>query len=258
MRGNNFSATSVGSTVTVPYEYTALEASAVPAALTGEEGAGATLGNDAAYILSTIPEAERGETAYVFAKGDAHIGKSITEISGITVTFDPSVTDWRSGGSSADAQTVDGVALSGYYTQSNSQNKAPINITTTMAGTLTIFFGGGISKAINMTEGANGLAGKVLSSGATVENGQAPAVAISAWDGIVYELEANKTYTFSCSGTKWRLAAIRFIPSAVPTAIETVKGGRTADDTLYNLNGVRVANPQKGIYILNGRKVTVK
>ena len=259
VRDNNYSYTSLGSEVTVPYQYTKIAAADVPANLTGSEGAGATLGNDATAILSTIPTVSRGEsgeTVYVIVKDDAHIGGSITEVGGITVTFDPSVTDWRSGGSGKDAQEVDGVELSGYYTQSDNTNKAPINIATTMPGTLTIFFGGGISKAINMTDGENGLTGKVLSTGASVPNGEAPKTAISAWDGIVYNLEANKTYTFSCSGTKWRLAAIRYIPGT--TGIKVINDNVNDNDSFYSLQGVRVNNPQKGVYIQNGRKVVIR
>ncbi|MBR1879841.1 MAG: hypothetical protein IJ804_03705, partial [Prevotella sp.] len=200
-RENSFSASSVGSTVTVPYQYTKIAAASVPALLTGEEGAGATLGNDASYILSTIPTVERTastETVYVFVKEDPHIGEKITEVGGITVTFDPSVTDWRSGGSAKDAKNIDGVEITGFYTQSDATNGAPIIIETTQAGTLTIFLGGGVAtnKSVNMTEGENGLTATVLSSGATIENGAKPETAIEAWDALVYTLEANKTYKF--------------------------------------------------------------
>lgn len=260
VRNNNFSATSVGSTVTVPYEYTAIAVAQVPSVLKGEEGAGATLGNDADYILSTIPAGSRGETVYVMTKEDAHIGKSINEISGITVTFDSSVTDWRSGGSGSDAKTVDGVKLTGFYTQSDAVNGAPINITTTQAGTLTIFLGGGVAvnKTVVMSEGGNYINGKLVSTGEEVVSNQNPAKAINAWDGIIYELEANKTYQFKCGGTKWRLAAIRFIASSVPTGISTVQNGVAVSDVYYNLQGVRVANPQKGVFIHNGKKVVIK
>lgn len=257
-RDNSFSYTSVGSEVTVPYQYTKIAAAEVPATLTAN--AGATLGNDANSILSTIPTVSRegsGQTVYVFVKNDAHIGVDVTEVDGITVSFDPSVTDWKSGGTSTSAQTVDGIDLTGFYVQSDATNKAPIHIATTKSGTLTIIFGGGISKAVNMAEGENGLTGKVLSSGASVENGTAPNPAIAAWDGIVYSLEANKTYTFSCSGTKWRLAAIRFIPGA--SGINAItNGAQSADGAVYNLQGVKVAKPTKGVYIQNGKKYVIK
>ncbi len=259
-RNNNFTAVSVGSEVTVPYQYTKIPYTEVPATLTGYEGAGATLGNDATYILSTIPTVERGEsgeTVYVMVKEDVHIGGSITEVTGITVTFDPSITDWRSGGTSSSAQTVDGVDLSGFYTQSNDNNGAPIIIETTRAGTLTIFLGGGVAttKSVNMTEGENGLTAKVLSSGALVENGAKPATEISAWDGLVYSLQANKTYKFFVGGTKWRFAGFRYLSTTTGINSLTVN---SKEGKVYNLQGQQVSVPQKGIYIVNGRKTFTK
>lgn len=260
-RDNSFSASSTGSEVTVPYQYSKIAAADVPATLTGNEGAGATLGNDAAYILSTIPTAERSggnETVYVFVKEDSHIGNSITEVGGITVSFDPSVTDWRSGGTSSAAQTVDGVELTGFYTQSDATNGAPIIIETTQSGTLTIFLGGGVatSKSVNMTEGENGLTATVLSSGATIENGAKPATAIDAWDALIYTLEANKTYKFFIGGTKWRLAAIRYIPGA--SGISAISNMKYANDAIYNLQGQKVNSPKGGVYIVNGKKTILK
>ena len=41
------------------------------------------------------------------------------------------------------------------------------------------------------------------------------------------------------------------------TAIETVKGEK-ADGQYYNLNGQKVKNPTKGLYIINGKKVVIK
>ena len=214
-KDNSFGSSQIGSVVTVPYQYTKIAAADVPSTLTGAEGAGATLGSDATYILSTIPAANR--TVYVMQKDDAHIsvGGSISEVTGITVTFDPSVTDWRSGGSGGDAKTVDGVELSGYYAQSNGTNGAPIIIETTQPGTLTIFLGGAVAtnKSVNMKDGDNGISAKVLSSGAVIESGSKPTTAIDAWDGLVFSLEANKSYKFFVGGTKWRLAAIRYIAS---------------------------------------------
>ena len=42
------------------------------------------------------------------------------------------------------------------------------------------------------------------------------------------------------------------------TAIKNVKGADKADGKYYNLNGIEVAAPQKGVYIRNGKKVVVK
>ena len=260
--GNSFNATSIGSTVTVPYQYSKIVAADVPANLTGEEGAGATLTGDAASILSTIPTANRGSsslaTSYAITADDGHVsaGGVINEVDGITLTFSSDV-DWTIGGSSSAAKEVDGVALTGKYATTAS-NGNPVTFTTTKAGTLTIFFGGDISnsKKVYMTEGENGLTGKVLSTGAEVENGTAPNPTISAWDGLVYTLEAGKSYEFKATGTKWRLAGFRYVSTT--TGIRTVQGSGLKVNDYYNLAGQRVAQPTKGLYIVNGKTVVIK
>lgn len=40
--------------------------------------------------------------------------------------------------------------------------------------------------------------------------------------------------------------------------IETVKAAKTADSAIYNINGQRVAQPAKGLFIQNGKKFVVK
>ena len=228
--GNSFSGTSIGSTVTVPYQYSKTAAANVPDNLTGEEGAGATMGNDADYILSTISATDRSATSYAITTDDAHVkaGGVINEVGGITLTF--SDVEWKVGGSGSDAQEVDGVALTGKYATTSS-NGNPVTFTTTKAGTLTIFFGGGIAttKKVFMTEGENGLTGKVLSTDAEVASGTAPSTEISAWDGLVYTLEADKTYEFKATGTKWRLAGFRYIAST--TTVTSFTLDESSDNT---------------------------
>ena len=150
-----------------------------------------------------------------------------------------------------------GVDLTGKYATTAS-NGNPVTFTTTKAGTLTIFFGGDIAtnKKIYMTEGENGLTGKVLSTGAEVENGTAPNPTISAWDGLVYNLEAGKSYEFKAAGTKWRLAGFKYVGTT--TGIHAVQGAGLKVNGYYNLAGQRVAQPTKGVYIVNSKKVVIK
>lgn len=42
------------------------------------------------------------------------------------------------------------------------------------------------------------------------------------------------------------------------TAIISIKGGKVESVTYYDLSGRRIANPTKGIYIKDGKKVVVK
>ena len=53
---------------------------------------------------------------------------------------------------------------------------------------------------------------------------------------------------------------LHFDDDDTTTAIEevTTDDGNTGNDIFYNLNGQRVSNPQKGIYIRQGKKVIVK
>ena len=47
-------------------------------------------------------------------------------------------------------------------------------------------------------------------------------------------------------------------PMVNTTAIRQMKAETTADDAVYNLQGQRIAEPQKGIYIKNGKKYVTK
>ena len=42
------------------------------------------------------------------------------------------------------------------------------------------------------------------------------------------------------------------------TAVEAVKQTQKMEGTVYNLAGQRVAQPTKGLYIVNGKKVMMK
>jgi hypothetical protein len=42
------------------------------------------------------------------------------------------------------------------------------------------------------------------------------------------------------------------------TGIKTTNLTNDTNETIYNLNGQRVAAPQKGLYIVNGKKVIMK
>ena len=49
------------------------------------------------------------------------------------------------------------------------------------------------------------------------------------------------------------------VESASPTGIVEMEAQRSVEDGIYyNLSGIRVDNPGKGVYILNGKKVIIK
>jgi hypothetical protein len=160
-------------------------------------------------------------TIGAFAQGDYSItpkdtwirgGQSINKVKNIEVTFDANITDWKLGGSKNDETTVAGVDLTGKYMTSAGTNGAPIQIKAKKAGKLTIFLGGAVAttKKVFMKEGDTKINGKVLSTGAEQECGKNPVADIKAWDGLVYDIEADKEYTFYISGAKWRFAGFKF------------------------------------------------
>ena len=49
-----------------------------------------------------------------------------------------------------------------------------------------------------------------------------------------------------------------YIVEGTPTGIKVIENTQKKNATIYDLNGVRQSEPQKGINILNGKKVVVK
>lgn len=95
-----------------------------------------------------------------------------------------------------------------------SENGQSVTIAPTAAGELTIYFGGaiGTGKKLHMqdAEGTGLTATLASNKEVTIEDNASPAAEIASGDGVIYALEAGKTYTFSVSGTKWRFASLVF------------------------------------------------
>ena len=49
-----------------------------------------------------------------------------------------------------------------------------------------------------------------------------------------------------------------FIKEGTPTGIKVIENIQSKNATIYDLNGVRLSEPKKGINIINGQKVIVK
>ena len=55
-----------------------------------------------------------------------------------------------------------------------------------------------------------------------------------------------------------KIYGIEWSETYEPSGIESLNNGPDAKTVIYNLNGQRINNPSRGIYIVNGRKVLVK
>ena len=69
-------------------------------------------------------------------------------------------------------------------------------------------------------------------------------------------IPAGKAYVELNTATGVRSLTVTFGDDA--TGIQTVANVESATENYYNLSGQRVANPAKGLYIVNGKKVIIK
>ena len=70
---------------------------------------------------------------------------------------------------------------------------------------------------------------------------------------LAENLKANKAYLDNVAGVN----GLKFVLDEV-TGVESVEIATPVDNVYYDLSGRRIANPVKGFYILNGKKVYVK
>lgn len=71
---------------------------------------------------------------------------------------------------------------------------------------------------------------------------------------------ATDSYTFNAeAGTDNTRFELRFNNSSIATSVEAVPNARHANEqAVFNLAGQRIAQPQKGVYIINGKKAVIK
>ncbi len=101
-----------------------------------------------------------------------------------------------------------------------------------------------------------------VSTGTDVENmyvlAKKPTIGFYPWNGTT-DLSAGKIYLQGKASYGAR-EFLGFGNDSETTGIDKVQvsGFKIQDSEVYNLNGQRVMNPTKGLYIVNGRKVVVK
>lgn len=95
----------------------------------------------------------------------------------------------------------------------------------------------------------------------TSRNGFKNIILVDNETGVETDLSATESYTFTAgAGANNDRFMLRIDDSAI-TAIKdalTVKDNKSLTNQYYNLQGQRIVAPQKGIYIVNGKKVVVK
>ena len=238
-KDNSFANSQAGSVVSVPYDYTKIAAADVPATLTGNEGAGATLGNDAAYILSTIPTVSRGETGttYTISPATHDEGWNFGDIS-ITV----SGKDYSEGHVTSDFTGIK------FSRNTDYTINLPAGITITSVE---------VTAYTNVDTGDLAYVSKLGANEFNTDSGTFPLRTGKTIETHEYTLSTPASGSMAIRfGNNQATAVIKLI--SMTTGISTVRKTQSADDTFYNLQGARVDNPTKGIYIQNGKKVVIK
>ena len=256
-RGNNFVYANRGTEVTVPYQYTALANADVPANLTGEEGVGATLGNDADYILSTIPTEERqaaSASLYFFDESFLETNAAglsqMTFTDGATIVLNKSDKAFGKGASMAVGDES--------YTSIKLSNGAENIFTAPEGKTVTdVKFYSYINK--EETDRANfwSVVGDKTYTATSEDVQILNSRDASNPDVTTFTITPAATFKFKNSG--YQLSFVMEVTYGDATGISNVaaEAGKkgVSSDAYYNLLGQPVAPNTRGMIIYNGKKV---
>jgi len=256
-RGNNFAHANIGSEVTVPYQYNVMANTDVVANLTGAEGVGATLGNDADYILSTIPTAERqaaSASLYFFDESFLETNAAglsqMTFTDGATIVLNKSDKAFNKGASMAVGDDS--------YTSIKLSNGAE-NIFTAPAGkTVTgVKFYSYINKAeedrVNFWSVVGDKTYTATSEDVQILNSR------DASDPDVTTFTITPAASFKFKNSGYQLSFVMEVIYGDATGISNVaaEAGKKGvnSNAYYNLLGQPVAPNTRGLIIYNGKKV---
>lgn len=256
-RGNNFAHANIGSEVTVPYQYNVMANTDVVANLTGAEGVGATLGNDADYILSTIPTEERqAASASLYYFDESFLSTNAAGLSqmtfpdGATIVLNKSDKAFGKGASMAVGDDS--------YTSIKLSNGAENIFTAPEGKTVTgVKFYSYINKAeedrVNFWSVVGDKTYTATSEDVQILNSRDA----SDPDVTTYTITPASTFKFKNSG--YQLSFVMEVTYGDATGISNVatEAGKKGvnSNAYYNLLGQPVAPNTRGLIIYNGKKV---
>ena len=85
-----------------------------------------------------------------------------------------------------------------------------------------------------------------------------PQAEIDREAGKEIRLDGSEGYTFEANeGDTEDRFVVRFAGGEL-TGIQTIANGNSDNEKYYNLNGMQIEQPKKGLYLKNGKKVVVK
>ena len=222
-------------------------------------------------IKEVAEQAVSGEVTYALTEGDTFKSGDIVEVkdeNGAVATIQYG----EAGDGYADfaAAKADGNAKAWGYTASTGGNGQNGNKAGGTFYTITPKYNGVIAVAVTLNADkkfhlvVDGEQNAVFDNNTVTAKYNGP---------IEFNVVGGKTYKFYCDGSKLGFFGFnyKYGPEVAPITETTVAEQQiasgivapesvktNADDAIYNLNGQKVQNVKKGLYIINGKKVVIK
>lgn len=181
-------------------------------------------------------------------------------------TFDVTVSDakWRTMVSSKNVTLPTG--LTAYIVTASSASSATLTaVSKVKANTAVLLNGNADDYTLTVTEDEVTYSETNLLKVSTETTGNGVYVLANGDDGVGFyqwtggSLGAGRVYLDAPASGARAFLAFSFEDEATGINTSFIDNGQlTIDNTVYNLNGQRVAQPAKGLYIVNGRKVIFK
>ena len=201
-------------------------------------------------------------------------GQQINDVSGIIMTFGAATEEEHAGQYADFVAAVEDPSIEGYIAMTNGNGANPKDAngkgfsdgkTMFMSnGTFYDFapmFDGALTVAVKLNANKSHF---VTEDGSTLLTTSTPE-GTALFDVWAFNVKGGCRYQIFSSGSKMGFFGFQFQKGktldepTIPTGIQTV--ANTSDrlnSAIYNMQGVRVAQPTKGLYIVNGKKVVIK
>ena len=200
-------------------------------------------------------------------------GQQITSVNDIVMIFGAATEEEHTGQYADFVAGVESEEIEGYIAMTNGNNANPkdANGKGFSDGKTMIMTNGTFYDFVPAVDGKLSVAVKMNANKShfVTENGQTllttnTEAEDTRYGVIIFNVTAGKQYQVFSSGSKMGFFGFKFEAGeyvddpSIPTGISLVENATVNNGVIYNLNGQKVQNAQKGLYIINGKKVVVK
>lgn len=188
-----------------------------------------------------------------------NIALEIQEVTGEYAIFRGSTVGWATFSYNKDI-TMDKSGAKAYAAKANGTSVTLTEVTEVPAGEAVIIEGAGLY-TFDVIAKATAIADNDLKVSDGSVTGDGTVYVLAKKNDVVgfYKLKSGSKVPAGKAYLKTSGSAPDFLGlDGETTAVESVKKANVENGVFYNLNGQRVANPTKGLYIVNGKKYIVK